>query len=82
MSREESYGQILRSSSIIGGANALNYVVRLIRIKVVAVLLGPTGVGLIGLYQSVISLLGTATGFGIKSSGVREVARAVGADDA
>ena len=75
-----SVGPILRSSSsssIIGGANALNYLVGLVRIKVVAVLLGPAGVGLISLYTSAMALLGTASGLGLGSSGVREVVRTV-----
>ncbi|HET8899499.1 MAG TPA: oligosaccharide flippase family protein, partial [Rhodanobacteraceae bacterium] len=71
-----SYGQILRSSTIIGGAQAIKYVVGLLRIKIVAVLLGPAGVGLIGLYQSAVSLVGAGTGLGLNSSGVREVALA------
>ena len=76
-----SYGQILRSSSIIGGASALNYLFCLVRIKVVAVLLGPAGVGLISLYTSAITLLGTVSGLGLGASGVREVARAYGEGD-
>ena len=76
-----SYRQILRSSSIIGGAQAINYVVALLRVKVVAVLLGPTGVGVIGLYTSATSLLGTVTGMGLQGSAVRAIAQADGKDD-
>jgi antigen flippase len=81
MSGESSYGQILRSSSIIGGAQAANYVIGLVRVKVVAMLLGPNGVGLISLYTSATSLLGTVSGLGVGSSGVREIVRAYAADD-
>lgn len=81
MSDKTSYRDILRSSSIMGSANALEYLVGLIRVKIVAVLLGPSGVGLIGLYTSVTGLLGTATGLGITSSGVREVALACSKED-
>lgn len=76
-----SYRQILRSSSIIGGAQAINYLVGLLRVKMVAVLLGPTGVGLIGLYTSATSLLGTITGLGLQGSAVRAIAQAQGKDD-
>ena len=76
-----SYSQVLRASSIIGGANGINYVVGLIRVKIVAVLLGPSGVGLIGLFQSLLGVLGKSSGLGINSSGVREVASAAGAGD-
>ena len=79
--REASYAQILSSSSIIGGAQGLSYIVGLLRVKAVAVLLGPAGVGLIGIYQSLTGLLSTASGLGINSSGVREVASAKGNND-
>ena len=65
----------------MGSANMLEYLVSLLRVKIVAILLGPAGIGLIGLYASVTSLLGTATGLGITSSGVREVAQAYSKDD-
>jgi PST family polysaccharide transporter len=82
MSAEEnSYGQILRSSSIVGGAQAANYLIALVRVKLVAILLGPAGVGLVGLYVSAMSLVGVVSGLGVSQSAVREVARARGADD-
>ena len=71
-----SYGEIIRSSTIIGGSQAISYVIAMVRIKLVAVLLGPVGVGLIGLYASITGLMGTIAGLGIDSSGVREVAQA------
>ena len=74
MNTRSSYSQVLRSSSIIGGANGLNYLVALLRVKIVAVLLGPAGVGLVSLYVSAIGMVGTVSGLGIANSGVREVA--------
>jgi PST family polysaccharide transporter len=76
-----SYGQILRSSSIMGGAQAINYLVSLLRVKVAAVLLGPAGVGIIGLYTTATSLMGTVTGLGLQGSAVRAIAQAQGAAD-
>jgi PST family polysaccharide transporter len=76
-----SYGQILRSSSIIGGATGINYVIGLIRTKAVAVLLGPSGVGLVGMYVSITGLVSVVTQLGIDQSGVRAVAEANGTGD-
>ncbi len=83
MSKPEknTYGDILRASSIMGGAQALNYLVGMVRVKIIAVLLGPAGVGLIGLYSSALGLVGTVTSLGIASSGVREVALTHGQND-
>ena len=77
-SEKHSYGQILKSSSIIGGAQGINYLISMVRVKLVAVLLGPAGVGLVGLYVSATELVGTISGLGISTSGVREVAEAHG----
>lgn len=71
---KNSYRDILRASSIMGGAQALNYLVAMVRVKIIAVLLDPAGVGLVGLYQSALGLVGAVSGLGIASSGVREVA--------
>jgi PST family polysaccharide transporter len=74
--QERTYAQILKSSSIVGGAQVINYLIGMLRTKVVAVLLGPSGVGLVGLYVSATELVGTVTGLGIASSGVRNVVEA------
>lgn len=79
--RTNSYGDILKSSSIAGAAQAVSLVVGMFRTKLVAVLLGPGGVGLIGLYESTFGLVGTLTGLGIGQSAVRQVAEAHGSGD-
>ena len=76
-----SYSQILKSSSIIGGAQGFNYLIGMVRTKMVAVLLGPSGMGLVSLYVSATGLVETVTRLGIDSSGVREVAEAHGSGD-
>lgn len=76
-----SYSQILKSSSIIGGAQGFNYLIGMVRTKMVAVLLGPSGMGLVSLYVSATSLVETVARLGIDSSGVREVAEAHGSGD-
>jgi len=47
-----------------------------------ALLLGPAGVGLMGLYSSVYELTRNLAGLGINNSGVRQIAEAVGSEDA
>ena len=43
MSAEKSYAQILKASSIMGGAAGINLLLSMIRTKFVAVLIGTTG---------------------------------------
>jgi PST family polysaccharide transporter len=81
VSDSTSYRQILRSSSIIGGAQGINLLLGMVRVKVAAVLIGPIGVGLVGNYQAIQGVVGTVAGLGIQSSGVREIAEAAGKGD-
>jgi len=81
VSEQNSYRQILRSSSIIGGASVLNVLIGMVRTKFVAVLLGPSGVGLMGVYTAITGLISVVSGMGIGNSGVRHIAEAHGTGD-
>jgi PST family polysaccharide transporter len=78
---KHSYGQILKSSALIGGSSVLSIGFRIVRTKAVAVILGPTGVGLLGVFDSISDLTRTVAGLGINTSGVRQIAEAVGTGD-
>src|SRR5690606_7108023 len=79
---KHSYGQILRSSATIGGASAVNVAIGIVRTKAMALLLGPAGIGLLGLYGLIADLTRSIAGVGINSSGVRQIAEAAGTGDA
>src|SRR5580692_9997285 len=78
---EHTYGQILKSSVLIGGSSALNIAIGIVRTKAMAVLLGPAGFGLFGLYGSIADVAVSIAGMGVNSSGVRQIAEAVGSGE-
>ena len=78
---KHTYGQILKSSALVGGSQILNIAIGIARTKAMAMLLGPGGFGLAGLYGSIVDLTQSLAGMGINSSGVRQIAEAVGTDD-
>ena len=78
---KDSYGQILKSSALIGGSSVLNIAIGIIRTKAMAVLLGADGFGLMGMYGSIANLAQSIAGMGINSSGVRQIAEAVGSGE-
>ena len=82
VSDDKSYRQILRSSSIIGGASVVGILVGLVRTKVVAVLLGPSGVGLIGLFNNLIGTAANVASLGFGPVGTRQIAEASAQGDA
>ncbi len=77
----QSYGRILKSSVLIGGSSAINVALGILRSKAIALLLGPAGFGLMGLYTSIANLAQSIAGMGVNSSGVRQIAAAVGSGD-
>jgi len=81
MNKKHTYSQILKSSALIGSSSMLSIIIGIVRTKAMAILLGPSGVGLMGLYGSITELTISIAGMGINSSGVRQIAEAVGSDD-
>jgi PST family polysaccharide transporter len=79
---KHSYGQILKSSALIGGSSIVNIGLGMVRTKAIALILGGAGVGLFGLYGYVNDLTRSIAGMGVNSSGVRQIAEAAGTGDA
>lgn len=78
---KSSYDQILKSTALVGGSQVINIAIGIVRTKAMAMLLGPAGFGLAGLYMSVAQLTQSVAGMGVNQSGVRQIAEAVGTGD-
>jgi PST family polysaccharide transporter len=61
---------------VIGGAQSINILGSIVRIKLLALMLGPAGVGLLSIYNNLHELTVRGAGLGLATSGVREVAKA------
>lgn len=79
--RKHSYRDILSSSAVIGGSSAINVVIGMVRTKAMALLLGPTGFGVMGAYMQLVELARNVAQMGLGSSGVRQIADAVASGD-
>jgi hypothetical protein len=76
MKKEDSkdrYSHILRYTGLFGGVQGLNILIGIVRNKLVAMILGPNGMGLISLFNSTIKLVSDSTSFGISMSAVRNI---------
>jgi O-antigen/teichoic acid export membrane protein len=79
---KSSYRQIMKATSLFGGVQVFNIIIGIVRSKIVAVLLGTAGMGIMGLFQTTISLIQSVTGLGLSSSAVRDISEANGSGDA
>lgn len=73
-----SYRQIMKATSLFGGVQVFSIIVSVIRSKVVAVLLGPAGMGIMGLLNTTLSSIGSFTNFGLAVTSVKDIAEADG----
>lgn len=74
--QQSSYRQIIKATSLFGGVQVFNILISIIRSKVIAVLLGPAGMGIMGLLTSTTGLLTSITNFGLGTSAVKNIAEA------
>jgi O-antigen/teichoic acid export membrane protein len=71
----ESKKNILKASGIIGAASVITVLISLIKVKSIAILLGPEGVGLMGLFDTFLNVCTALFGMGLASSSVRQFAK-------
>ncbi len=72
--REDSYSHILKYTGIFGGVQGLNILVGVIRNKFTALFLGPSGMGLLSIFNSTTNFITSSTNLGIQVSGVKMIA--------
>lgn len=80
-SNQSSYRSIFKATSLFGSVQFFQILIQIVKSKFIAVLLGPAGVGIIGLYQSGMQLVQNITNMGLASSAVRDVSEAFGLKD-
>lgn len=76
--QQSSYRQIMKATSLFGGVQVFQIIIQIIRSKFIAVLLGPAGMGIVGLLTSTLGLIGGLTNFGLGTSAVKNIAEANG----
>jgi O-antigen/teichoic acid export membrane protein len=79
--QESSYRNIVKATSLFGGVQFFTIIITVLRSKFIAVLLGSSGIGMLGLFNTTISLIGGVTNFGIGTSAVRDVSTAYSSGD-
>ncbi|WP_303317679.1 O-antigen translocase [Flavivirga abyssicola] len=73
---KKSYRSIMKATSLFGGVQFFNIIIAIIRSKIIAILLGPGGMGIAGLLSSSLGLISSLTNFGLGTSAVRDIAAA------
>ena len=71
---DSTYSHVLKYTWLFGGVQGLSVLMGVIRTKLVALFLGPSGLALINIYNNVMALIGQCTNLGLTISAVKDVA--------
>jgi O-antigen/teichoic acid export membrane protein len=72
----------LKAMSVFGGVRALTILCSLVRNKLIAIWVGPMGVGIVALFNSIMELINSTARLNIDQSAIRDIATKSGDDAA
>ena len=81
MSNKQESKEALKATGTVGGGQVLNIIISLIRTKIIAVILGPSGIGVVGVLTTASDMIKNIAGLGLPFSGVRDISIAEGTKD-
>ncbi len=67
----------MKAMGLFGGVQVMGIICSIIRTKLVALWIGPVGIGLFGLFNNALEMIATGTNLGIRSSSVRDISQAL-----
>ncbi|MBG6111228.1 O-antigen/teichoic acid export membrane protein [Flavobacterium sp. CG_9.10] len=70
---KSSYLEIVKTTSLFGGVQFFNIIISIIRTKLIAVFIGPAGMGIISLLNASVAMISGITGLGIETSAIKHV---------
>jgi PST family polysaccharide transporter len=78
---DTSYKNIFKTTFLFGFVQVARLLVSVVKNKVIAILLGPQGIGILSIFNSSTELIKTGAGLGISQSAVKDVAEANASND-
>lgn len=80
--KRSSLNSSFRSFAVLGGGQLISTLANALKMKFTAGILGPTGVGLVGIYTALVSTAASIASLGMASGSTRELANAFASGDA
>lgn len=81
MTESSNFKEGLKGTTLFGGVGILNILISIVKSKLVAVLLGPEGMGVLGLFNSSVDLINKSTNFSLRTSAVKDISGAFASGD-
>ena len=81
MPDQDNFKEGLKGTALFGSVGILNIVISIVKSKIVAVLLGPTGMGVLGLFNSSVDLINKSSNFSLRTSAIKDISGAYASQD-
>lgn len=81
MAEEKQYRNIFKTTFLFSFVQVVRILVSVVKNKVVAILLGAEGMGIMGIFQNTLNFIKTGSGLGISQSAVKDISEANASDD-
>lgn len=82
MTNKNSYRDILKTTSLFSGVQILGVLISIAKSKLAAILIGPAGIGIVGVLNSTLNVIIGFSKLGLDVSAVKEIAALKGHDEA
>ena len=79
--KSSSYGNIFKTTFLFGFVQVFRAIVSIIKNKAAAILIGPEGLGILGIFNTTLQMIQTGAGLGINQSSIRDISEANGSND-
>ena len=76
MKSSNNFKEGLKGTTLLGGVQIYKILISVLRSKVLAIFLGPAGVGVLGLLNSTVDFIYGLTNFGLGTSAIRDISQA------
>ena len=76
MGSSSNFKEGLKGTTLLGGVQVYKIIISVIRSKALAIFLGPTGVGVLGLLSSTVDFIYSLTNLGLGTSAIRDISQA------
>jgi len=68
--------RVLKAVSVFGGVQMTTILCGIVKVKLIALWLGPVGVGLFGIFNGAVDMISSVSQLGVRSSAVKDIAAA------
>ncbi len=82
MTNKNSYRDILKTTSLFSGVQILGVLISIAKSKLAAILIGPAGIGIVGVLNSTLNVIIGFSKLGLDVSAVKEISALKGHDEA